>query len=186
MPKRDLTGWTLGTYVAHNEALWEADRQLRQEIDRRYQEQDKANQAAVKAALAAAEKAADKTEAALKEYKIASNEWRDTVKDLVNRIPSRSEIETKNKALEERIYQQGKNFDVTLKPVLEYIAADRGRTAGVAGSWSVVLGAAALVASLIAIGSYVFRSTGASPSVVYVPSPPGTLLPSTPPQTPPR
>jgi len=53
------------------------------ERDRRYAERDLAAKEAVRAALAAAEKASEKTEAALKEYKIGANEWRDTVKDLI-------------------------------------------------------------------------------------------------------
>lgn len=162
MPHRDLAGWTLGTYVAHNEAM-------RAEMDKRYEERDHANKAAVHAALAAAEKAADKTAAALAEYKVASNEWRDTVKDLVSRIPSRSEIEAQNKSIEERIAQQGKTFDATLKPVLEYIAADRGRGVGISTTWGVLLGVAALIASLIAIGTFVFRnaSSTTAPQVIY-------------------
>ena len=46
-------------------------------------ERDRANKESVKAAFNAAEKASEKTEAALKEYKLGANEWRDTVKDLI-------------------------------------------------------------------------------------------------------
>jgi len=76
---------------------------LMNERDRRYEERDKANKEAVRSALAAAEKAAEKTESALKEYKIGSNEWRDTVKDLVGRMPSRVETDRQFNSLEDDI-----------------------------------------------------------------------------------
>jgi hypothetical protein len=92
----------------------EALREVMDERDKRYAAGDQSGRTAVDAALAAAkeavqtamvanEKAAEKTEQALKEYKSASNEWRDTVKDLVSRMPTRDEMASINKNLEEKI-----------------------------------------------------------------------------------
>ena len=53
------------------------------EMDKRYADRDTANKEAIRAAFASAERAAEKTEAALKEYKVGANEWRDTVRDLM-------------------------------------------------------------------------------------------------------
>jgi hypothetical protein len=84
MSDPDKHGWTIATYAAHNEALRAAEEKFQAERDRRYEERDVANKAAVMAALASAERMAEKTEAALKEYKVGANEWRDTVKDLIS------------------------------------------------------------------------------------------------------
>ncbi len=138
------TGWTLEGYVAHNEALREADAKFHQERDQRYQERDVANKMAVRAALDAADKASEKTEMALKEYKIGANEWRSTVQDVLAR-------------------GQGKDTGGT---------ESRGQIA-----WVV-----AIIASLIAIGSFVFR---AQPQPVVI-LPAGTVTLPTQPTPAPR
>ncbi len=62
-------------------------------------ERDKANKEAIKAAFMASEKASEKTELALKEYKIGADEWRDTVRDLINNL---SKPDIRNDALAEQ------------------------------------------------------------------------------------
>ncbi len=57
----------------------------------------------MKAALAATQLAAEKTDIALKEYKTSSNEWRDTVRDLTGRLPTRIELEQQFVAIEAKI-----------------------------------------------------------------------------------
>jgi hypothetical protein len=76
---------------------------LMDERDRRYEERDRANKEAVRSALAAAEKAAEKTEAALREYKVGSNEWRDTVTDLVSRMVTRPDVDRQFHGIEDKI-----------------------------------------------------------------------------------
>jgi uncharacterized protein YhaN len=76
---------------------------LMDERDRRYEERDRANKEAVRSALAAAEKAAEKTESALREYKVGSNEWRDTVTDLVSRMVTRPDVDRQFQVLEDKI-----------------------------------------------------------------------------------
>jgi hypothetical protein len=68
-----------------------------------------------------------------------------------------------------------------------------GKTDGINAAWVVLLGVVSLIVGLMAIGTFVFITTrtpapapSAAPQVIYVPSPPGTLLPSTPPATAPR
>lgn len=83
-------------------------------------------------------------------------------------------------------------------PLLGQLAADvralvaaqattSGKTSGIALSWGVLLGAVALAGAL---GFFTnFRpapAPTAAPQVIYVPSPPGTMLPTTPPQPAPR
>lgn len=83
------------TIAAHDERY--------DERDERYRERDDANKASVKSALIAAEKAGEKTEQSLKEYKTGANEWRDTVKDLVARMPSKTEVDKDINALVDKI-----------------------------------------------------------------------------------
>jgi len=71
--------------------------------DRNYHERDIANKEAIKVAFNNSERASEKTEQALKEYKIASNEWRDTVKDLVSKMITRPDVERELKTLENQI-----------------------------------------------------------------------------------
>jgi len=73
------------------------------ERDRHYHEREMASKDAIKSAFNAAERAAEKTEMALKEYKMASNEWRDTVKDLVSKMITRPDVERELKVLENQI-----------------------------------------------------------------------------------
>jgi uncharacterized iron-regulated membrane protein len=88
-------------------------------------------------------------------------------------------------------------------------AADTGKTAGLSAAWVGLLGVVSLIVGLITIGGFVFITTrppapdptlaailselktsrataAAAPQVIYMPSPPGTLLPSMPPAAAPR
>lgn len=75
--------WTLDSYIAHNEALREAESRLQAEREKRYTLLDDSNKQALAAALASASKADEKAEKVFNEYKVGANEWRDTVKDLI-------------------------------------------------------------------------------------------------------
>jgi len=77
--------------LAALEAQIKSERELRLALKELLDERNEANQAAIQAAFASAEKASEKTELALKEYKIGSNEWRSTVNDLVSRISSKGQ-----------------------------------------------------------------------------------------------
>jgi vacuolar-type H+-ATPase subunit H len=72
-------------------------------------------------------------------------------------------------------------LEVTMKPALEYVSSAAGRGVGVKDSQANIAWAVALVASLIAIGSFMFRqapSVPVTPQIIYVPAQPGTLIPS--------
>lgn len=58
---------------------------------------------AMRLALVQVERAADKVDLANKEYKVSANEWRDTVKDIVSRTPTREEFDRQVRVLEEKI-----------------------------------------------------------------------------------
>jgi Flp pilus assembly protein TadB len=64
-------------------AKFDGLREVIDERDEKYTERDRSNKEAVRTALVSVEKMADMTAQALKEYKIASNEWRTTVQDLI-------------------------------------------------------------------------------------------------------
>jgi hypothetical protein len=65
-------------------AEFKAFRELMDERDERYKVIDSANKDAVKAALTAAKEASAETKETLIEYKKGANEWRDTVRDIIN------------------------------------------------------------------------------------------------------
>jgi hypothetical protein len=68
-----------------------------------------------------------------------------------------------------------------------------GKAEGINIAWVGLLGVVSLIVGLLTIGTFVFVTTrgGGStsptaPQVIYVPAQPGTMLPTTPPQQPPR
>jgi len=81
------------------------------ERDRRYEERHSSTQEALASAFKSAEKAGDKTEAALSEYKAASNEWRGTLNDIVSKTLPRADYEREHKHLEERLATEIKRLD---------------------------------------------------------------------------
>jgi len=67
-------------------------------------------------------------------------------------------------------------------------ASDTGQRQGLSEGWKMVVAAVGLLAALNALGMFNRSSAPApaTPQVIYVPSPPGTMLPSTPPAAVPR
>ena len=117
---------------------------LNEERDRRYEERDRSNKEAVRAALMSAEKASEKTESALKEYKIASNEWRDTVKDLVSRMPARTELE----AIVKHVVEKISRLDVDIRPLGAAVNTASARGLGLNQMWSYVVQAITIAGAL--------------------------------------
>jgi hypothetical protein len=64
-------------------------------------------------------------------------------------------------------------------------AVGAGKTEGIGASWGVIVAVVAVVAALVGVGVSLTRSS-TPPQVIYVPAPAGSLLPTTPPATPPR
>jgi hypothetical protein len=72
-------------------------------------------------------------------------------------------------------------------------ATGAGKASGFSASWAILIGAIGLIGALLSIAAVVVtvvlflsRASAAANSPIYVPAPPGTVLPSTPPQNPPR
>ncbi len=119
------------------------------ERDKRYQERDIANKEALKAAFNSSERAAEKTEMALKEYKTASNEWRDTVKDLVSKMITRPDVERELKQMEARIAELRESRSET-----------GGQKSGIKEGWGYAVGAVGLILIVISIMMYIGKIVG--------------------------
>jgi len=75
------------------------------ERDKHYHERDLAAKEAIKSAFNASERSSEKTEAALKEYKVASNEWHITVKDLVGKMITRDDVKREIEIMQNQIIE---------------------------------------------------------------------------------
>lgn len=113
--------------------------------------------------------------------------WKE--RDKANKAAVRAALNAAEKASEKtelalKEYKAGANeWRDTVK---DLIAHQTGESQGMSSLWGLGIGAAALMASLIAIGTFVFARPAVvpttAPQIIYVPAPSGTLLPSTPPQ----
>lgn len=91
-----------------------------------------------------------------------ANEWRAAMSDREGRFASRGDLN----ALKERIDRS------------------EGKGQGFSAMWGFVVGGVGLLAALLAVFVSFRAPSAATPQVVYVPAPPGALLPSTPPTVP--
>lgn len=137
----------------------------------------------------ATKRAVDKAESAQAAHNVASNEWRGTLNDFKATLVGREEFQ-----------RLDRDFSAYRLEVSRIIAAQAGEKSGTKETkdeskfWT--QNAIAIIAALIALAALVLEKTSTSvpvqaqtapsPQVLYVPSPPGTLLPTTPPQPAPR
>lgn len=172
----DHAGWTISSYVAYNEALRLADEKFQAERDRRYTEvnlerekalriKDDANNDALKLAKQA------------QDYKDAkANELREQIAQERGLYATKDDIK-----------QLSDKFDSMHRPVVEFMANAAGKGAGVGLSWSVVLGIVTLMTGLLLIGTFIFSPKAVAPQsqpqIIYVPAPPGSMIPASPPAT---
>lgn len=144
--KADVSAWTVDSLKAHIE-------QVVAEVDRRYEQrfvaQEKAvltaliaQKEAVTSAMTAAEKAVEKAETQAKEWRAQANEWRSTMSDREARFVTQDSFT----ALAEKVHDISARIDRTA-----------GQSTGLRDAWAVLLGAAGLVASIIAIAYAVTR-----------------------------
>lgn len=105
-----------------------SERELREALVKLLDERDRANKEAIRAAFASAEKASEKTDTALKEYKLGSNEWRATLNDIVARMVTRVDFESHLKSLESKIAD-----------LREYRSGQGGREQNKTAVWAVIL-----------------------------------------------
>jgi hypothetical protein len=139
--EKNVSGWTLDTYAAHNEALRRAHEQFEQERDRRYAEVATEREKALKiketADLAALGLARE-----IQTYKDEkANELREQINSERGLYATKGDLS----AIADK-------FEAQLKPIAEYIAADRGRDRGFASSWSILLA----VIGLVGVGSAIW------------------------------
>lgn len=118
-------GWTIDTYVAHNEAVRVEHEKFEAERDRRYTEVKNAEEKALKI-----KEEADKTALGLqRETQQYKDEKANELREQINR-------ERVLYATKEDLAAAAGKIDAKLQPVVEYIAAERGRSAGLGGTRS--------------------------------------------------
>ncbi len=149
-----------------------------EERDTLYTDRDLSRQKAIEAAFAASEKATSKSDQNAEKWRENANEWRSAMQDREIRFASRVEVDN-----------ELKNLRTELASVKEQQDTGKGKGEGLSTSWGIVLGSAAILATLMAVGQFA-RPTptpvAPTPQVIYVPAPAGALLPTTPPQPAPR
>lgn len=135
-------GWTINTYAAHNEALRQAEEKFQDERDRRYLEVDIEKEKALKiketADLAALGLARE-----IQTYKDEkANELREQINSERGLYASKDDLTAAVSKLE-----------VTIKPLLDYVAVSQGRQQGIGQSASVLYGA--IIILLAVVGYFV-------------------------------
>jgi hypothetical protein len=151
---------------------------------------------AVQAALAAADRAVSKAELASDKRFEALNELRQMLNDMVANLIPRPEATQRFDAMGEKIDSHERSTAEKVGSNAKRIEDIESRLSALGGeaiggrqkkddTKSLVAMGVAVLAVLLTLFS-VFRTTAAAPQVIYVPSPPGTMLPTSPPATVPR
>jgi vacuolar-type H+-ATPase subunit H len=153
--------WTLEAYIIHNEAMRAADTKFESERDRRYAEVKSAEEKALRV-----KEQADRDALGLaREIQVYKDEK-------ANELREQIYAERGRYATKDDLVAAIDKVQATLGPIATYISAQQGGSKGRNDLWGTALGAVALLVSLIAIGSFVFRSESrTSPQVIYAPAP---------------
>jgi hypothetical protein len=164
--------WSLAAYISHNEALRVASEKLDAERDRRYTE--------VKMAEREALRIKDEGDKAALALSRESQTYKDTK---ANELREQIASERGNYATKTDLGAAVEKLEVTMKPMLNYMASQQGRGIGANDNRANIAWVIALITSLLAIGSFVFSRSQANtptpqPQVIYIPATPGTLIPS--------
>jgi len=162
--KGAVSGWTIDTLAAHHDTIRHMQDRFDVERDRRYTEVGVEREKALKiketADLAALGLARE-----IQTYKDEkANELREQINSERGLYASKSDL-----------VALGEKLDAQLKPIESYILGAQGRGAGMTENRAVIAWAVALIASLIAIGTFVFRAPPPavqSPQIIYVPTQP--------------
>ncbi len=139
---RDESGWTIETYSAYNEARRLDQERFEEERDRRYrevaEERDKALRIKEKADEQALLLARD-----IQTYKDEkANELREQIASERGTYLNRDEYLIQHQALEDKM-------DAALKPLVEFMSTQQGRSSGIGSSATVLYAALVLAASII-------------------------------------
>jgi len=143
---------------------------------------------AVQAALAAADRAVSKAELAADKRFDALNELRQMLNDTLKNLVTRTESDGQYKGQTEKIEANAKRID----GLEGRLNVRDGETAGNRRTKDDSKSVLGVVVSLIGVTILVITffltrvAPAPAPQVIYVPSPPGTLLPTTPPTQPAR
>lgn len=134
--KTSVSGWTIDTLAAHYDEVRRLQDRIDAERDRRYAEVALEREKALKI-KEEADKAALYLAREIQTYKDEkANELREQINSERGLYASKGDL---NAAIEK--------VDATLKPVLEYVATDRGRGAGGQAIWGyMMVGLAVLIA----------------------------------------
>lgn len=172
------TEWTIATLVAYFDEQRAAEERFALERDRRYSELNIERERALKI----------KEDADTRALQLA-REIQTYKDEKANELREQINSERGHYATKEDVQAMADKFEVALKPIQEYIAADRGKGVGLSMGGSILLAVVALISTLLTIGTFIFKSSNtptAPPQVIMVPAPQGTMLPTTPPSTVPR
>jgi len=171
--EKQVSGWTVDTYAAHNEALRTAEEKLQTERDRRYMEVGVEREKALKiketADLAALGLARE-----IQTYKDEkANELREQISKERGFYSSKDDLASSVAKIEE-----------TLKPIQEFVSQQRGRGGGVDNTWKYIFAVIAAVGVFITayavLGSHVAPSTAAvTPPTIIINVPPEVARPTT-------
>lgn len=153
--EKDVSGWTVDTSREHVLALLrESEKRLDAEIkaadlrnDQRFTREQQAvkdaliaQKEAVAAALAAAEKAVAVAENNAEKWRANANEWRGSMTDRENKFAEVKAVDAKFRSHEDK-----------LASIEARMNRNDGRSGGLNSSWGYLIGAAGLLATLLAI-----------------------------------
>jgi len=166
------SGWTIDTLATYHEAIRSMQEKLDAERDRRYAEVATEREKALKI-----KETADLAALGLaREIQTYKDEKANQLRDQINAERGLYAGKTDLIALSERIGAQ-------IQPLNDFVARQGGQVRGTDNFKQNIAWFVALIASLIAIGSFVFRAQPQpAPQVIMVPAQPGTLIPSPSPQ----
>jgi ElaB/YqjD/DUF883 family membrane-anchored ribosome-binding protein len=137
-------GWTVDTLGTHFGALREADLKFEVERDRRYAEVALEREKALKI-KEEADKAALALAREIQTYKDEkANELREQINSERGLYASKDDV----RAAVDKV-------EATVRPLAEYVTAERGRGVGISASWGLVTGIISILVSLLLIGGAV-------------------------------
>jgi len=150
--EKSVSGWTTDTYAAHMAALWAAQSRFEAERDRRYAEIALERERALKI-----KEQADRDALGLaREIQTYKDEKANELREQIG--SERGLYATKND-----LVGVVEKLEATIKPLADYIAADRGRGVGASAVWGAIALAVSLILGLISIATFLFVTMRPTP-----------------------
>lgn len=113
---------------------------LLSQLDKRIEQRFLAQEKAIAAALASSDKAQAVSDYNAENWRASANEWRGAMSDRDRELPSRREVETAVTGLDDR-----------LRMLEDLAKSQQGKSAGIGLSTSVIVGAIAVMTSVIGV-----------------------------------